>query len=114
MIRRPPRSTLFPYTTLFRPPPRAGPSVLPAVPRGAPGLLAAQRRPARHGALTAPDGATAAPLRPSRPDRVRRGGSLPERARRQAVPRAVPGLGAVPAAHRAALRAGRRARGGRP
>src|SRR6266571_3613139 len=23
MIRRPPRSTLFPYTTLFRPPPRA-------------------------------------------------------------------------------------------
>src|SRR5690349_23388179 len=24
MIRRPPRSTLFPYTTLFRSPPRAG------------------------------------------------------------------------------------------
>src|SRR3712207_6946234 len=24
MIRRPPRSTLFPYTTLFRPPPSAG------------------------------------------------------------------------------------------
>src|SRR5438093_7616682 len=45
MIRRPPRSTLFPYTTLFRsvpaevpawsvtaPPARAVPSVLPAVP----------------------------------------------------------------------------------
>src|SRR4051794_41641689 len=25
MIRRPPRSTLFPYTTLFRSPPRSGP-----------------------------------------------------------------------------------------
>src|SRR5690348_18270194 len=25
MIRRPPRSTLFPYTTLFRSPPRPGP-----------------------------------------------------------------------------------------
>src|SRR2546426_2197003 len=29
MIRRPPRSTLFPYTTLFRsPPPAAGPGAL--------------------------------------------------------------------------------------
>src|SRR3712207_8159301 len=28
MIRRPPRSTLFPYTTLFRSPRRAGPSRL--------------------------------------------------------------------------------------
>src|SRR5687768_18572629 len=27
MIRRPPRSTLFPYTTLFRSPTRGGPSV---------------------------------------------------------------------------------------
>src|SRR2546426_8201785 len=26
MIRRPPRSTLFPYTTLFRSPPRRGPA----------------------------------------------------------------------------------------
>src|SRR5438309_6320640 len=26
MIRRPPRSTLFPYTTLFRSPPDAGPA----------------------------------------------------------------------------------------
>src|SRR2546426_3249426 len=37
MIRRPPRSTLFPYTTLFRSTPAAGPawpSPLPA--RGAP------------------------------------------------------------------------------
>src|SRR6266853_3884193 len=38
MIRRPPRSTLFPYTTLFRSPPRAGrPAPTPAptsLPRG--------------------------------------------------------------------------------
>src|SRR2546429_10017426 len=30
MIRRPPRSTLFPYTTLFRSVRRRGPAVLPA------------------------------------------------------------------------------------
>src|SRR2546422_4505078 len=30
MIRRPPRSTLFPYTTLFRSRPAAGGGVLPA------------------------------------------------------------------------------------
>src|SRR3712207_8878609 len=44
MIRRPPRSTLFPYTTLFRSapprPPPAGPTSRPAArpppPRGAP------------------------------------------------------------------------------
>src|SRR5689334_24096748 len=36
MIRRPPRSTLFPYTTLFRsPPPSASPSAREAVPRRA-------------------------------------------------------------------------------
>src|SRR2546427_6789001 len=28
MIRRPPRSTLFPYTTLFRSPPAGGPDVI--------------------------------------------------------------------------------------
>src|SRR6266704_5768431 len=39
MIRRPPRSTLFPYTTLFRSPPRE-----PAADRGA--LPAAGRRAA--------------------------------------------------------------------
>src|SRR6266571_520304 len=39
MIRRPPRSTLFPYTTLFRSPPRAGCSRAPATHRS--------RRPAR-------------------------------------------------------------------
>src|SRR2546422_2651906 len=40
MIRRPPRSTLFPYTTLFRSPPHAEP-VRPG--RDAPGLF-----PGRH------------------------------------------------------------------
>src|SRR5690625_6649467 len=30
MLRRPPRSTLFPYTTLFRSPVEDGPGVLPA------------------------------------------------------------------------------------
>src|SRR5256886_4432592 len=32
MIRRPPRSTLFPYTTLFRSHPRVPPSPTPALP----------------------------------------------------------------------------------
>src|SRR5256885_2497746 len=39
MIRRPPRSTLFPYTTLFRSPPGgscAGPDLIPAARRPAP------------------------------------------------------------------------------
>src|SRR6266704_5734327 len=46
MIRRPPRSTLFPYTTLFRSRERR--------PRGRRQLLVARRRggvPARHGAV---------------------------------------------------------------
>src|SRR5260370_32248861 len=33
MIRRPPRSTLFPYTTLFRSPPFTGPTVRAVVAR---------------------------------------------------------------------------------
>src|SRR3989454_12638238 len=42
MIRRPPRSTLFPYTTLFRSPPGAGTTVAPGSGdrvRGAPSRL---------------------------------------------------------------------------
>src|SRR3712207_7063125 len=35
MIRRPPRSTLFPYTTLFRPAPVARSPADPAAPRSA-------------------------------------------------------------------------------
>src|SRR3712207_7892349 len=37
MIRRPPRSTLFPYTTLFRSPDVARPVHHPALPQAAPG-----------------------------------------------------------------------------
>src|SRR5256886_12122694 len=48
MIRRPPRSTLFPYTTLFRSPRRA---------RSRPALPAAARRAARRAAAR-PDGST--------------------------------------------------------
>src|SRR3712207_8780551 len=40
MIRRPPRSTLFPYTTLFR-----------SRPRGAPALAAPVQRPGRRDAV---------------------------------------------------------------
>src|SRR2546429_2116666 len=47
MIRRPPRSTLFPYTTLFRSHPerRAAPGSRPG--RGARGLVGAAAREAR-------------------------------------------------------------------
>src|SRR3712207_1285125 len=46
MIRRPPRSTLFPYTTLFRSPPRGGHSAAaPPRGRGRRGVLAAGREP---------------------------------------------------------------------
>src|SRR3989449_2269751 len=59
MIRRPPRSTLFPYTTLFRSLPRRvcsaperglrGARAAPAVPDGR-ALPASERRRARHAA----------------------------------------------------------------
>src|SRR2546425_9099922 len=42
MIRRPPRSTLFPYTTLFRSAPRVAPG----------GVRAARRLPPSHGGST--------------------------------------------------------------
>src|SRR5207244_7637458 len=92
----------------------ARPRLLPAVPPGPFGLLATQRRPAWHGMVQAPDGAQSTRLHGSGPDRVRRGRSVPQRPRRQALPRAVSALGYVPAADRAALRAGRRTQAGRP
>src|SRR5690242_21786953 len=55
MIRRPPRSTLFPYTTLFRSRPGAGGPAVPDRARGPGrhhrrfGLLLAYRRPVLHG-----------------------------------------------------------------
>src|SRR2546425_8539516 len=54
MIRRPPRSTLFPYTTLFRSPaaPRPG-SAFPGLDDLAPAVRAAVRaRPVAQGRLT--------------------------------------------------------------
>src|SRR5690349_22416323 len=45
MVRRPPRSTLFPYTTLFRSVGGAGPSRRPASPRRRPGRRSSCVRP---------------------------------------------------------------------
>src|SRR3712207_8783476 len=45
MIRRPPRSTLFPYTTLFRPQPAPGPAHLRLVGLEQPAQLGAAERP---------------------------------------------------------------------
>src|SRR2546425_8720708 len=44
MIRRPPRSTLFPYTTLFR---SVGERNVPVVRAAQPGAISAQRQPCR-------------------------------------------------------------------
>src|SRR3712207_9019773 len=66
MIRRPPRSTLFPYTTLFRSPGR-----LDALREGA-----GRRRQARRGGLE--DGGCPQGLLPDQPRRQRRP-ELPDR-----------------------------------
>src|SRR3712207_6874921 len=58
MIRRPPRSTLFPYTTLFRSPARAAP---PADRRALLGLGPAVRPVVRHGRLGAGVGRSQGP-----------------------------------------------------
>src|SRR5689334_24672156 len=47
MIRRPPRSTLFPYTTLFRSPPTVGTSASPSSPRAPRTVPCRRRRPRR-------------------------------------------------------------------
>src|SRR3712207_8335085 len=60
MIRRPPRSTLFPYTTLFRSPARAGPP-LAARPPGLRGEPGADER--RQGPRAVPPGGTDGPAR---------------------------------------------------
>src|SRR3712207_8834179 len=56
MIRRPPRSTLFPYTTLFRSGPRVD---LPTLVR-----RSGRRRPVRGGGAAVAAGRATAPLRP--------------------------------------------------
>src|SRR3712207_9188190 len=75
MIRRPPRSTLFPYTTLFRSPPRHGPG---ADQGPADRLRRARAHPAVHGAddLAEPPVGAAAPRAPLRLHRG--GGGVPE------------------------------------
>src|SRR2546422_4232658 len=67
MIRRPPRSTLFPYTTLFRSPTRCLPHGTPAVPYHGRGLAVARR--ARRGPVDPGHRAAS-----SRPWRLRMGG----------------------------------------
>src|SRR5687768_18299264 len=75
LVRRPPRSTLFPYTTLFRSPRTAGPAV-PALPSTArrsagasPPTLPSSRAPPRARSCP-PRGAAADPPRSTRaPDR---------------------------------------------
>src|SRR5215467_15682913 len=49
MIRRPPRSTLFPYTTLFRSAPRRDAPSGSACPRRTPGRTPRRRRARRRG-----------------------------------------------------------------
>src|SRR3712207_7217527 len=70
MIRRPPRSTLFPYTTLFRSPARAG-----VAPRTRLGGRPAREPPVRR----APARAPALPRRRRRAERRRRFGRRPRR-----------------------------------
>src|SRR3712207_8117080 len=63
MIRRPPRSTLFPYTTLFRSPfPQGHAHPFPAAPTGR-AASPVRRPPARPPAPPAPDPAEQAPNR---------------------------------------------------
>src|SRR3712207_8943374 len=50
MIRRPPRSTLFPYTTLFRSPHQLGGTLVPLQPPQLPQPIATAPRPAAEGA----------------------------------------------------------------
>src|SRR2546430_4517524 len=54
MIRRPPRSTLFPYTTLFRSPPRRGSREASSEDGGLPTAPARHHKPALQRSLGAP------------------------------------------------------------
>src|SRR2546422_5627942 len=67
MIRRPPRSTLFPYTTLFRSPP--GPQRDPDRPRRAPRAGAGELLAGQARRLLAVRGGVALGPRGARPDR---------------------------------------------
>src|SRR6266540_7103789 len=86
MIRRPPRSTLFPYTTLFRSQPEAA-QAEPRLPRPGAAAVAAQPAPPRRGAPRAACGR-----------HRRRGGRLPGA---RLMDPAARGLEPVPAGDRA-------------
>ena len=83
------------------------------VPRRAPGVLAAQRRPAAHADLPGPAHRPAAHLRPTRADRVRRRRSLPQHPRRPPVRPTVPERAARADRRCPPLRPGRRTKGSR-
>ena len=73
-----------------------------------PGVLAAQRRPPRHGHPRHPAGRSAAQVHPARADCLRRQGSLPQPTGGPPLRRTVPAQRIAPAARRRALRPGRR------
>src|SRR3712207_6913710 len=70
MIRRPPRSTLFPYTTLFRSPPAAVPRLSRMRGREAADRHGGTARPLPH----RPEAAREGPSRPRDPHRPKDGG----------------------------------------
>src|SRR6266540_7386055 len=78
MIRRPPRSTLFPYTTLFRSPPRPGPR---GSPQPRPAARAARRD--RPGEAPVPVGDRLPPPRGGARRRRQPGGPAGRRGRRR-------------------------------
>src|SRR2546425_11989918 len=81
MIRRPPRSTLFPYTTLFRSPVRASsalsPTALSVWPSGAGTEGSSADRPAVEAGAPDPSGRAPAAAVPSAPDPVAAGPCAP-------------------------------------
>src|SRR2546425_7430351 len=94
MIRRPPRSTLFPYTTLFRSLPEARfPSSRSKAPRPAPARTQeeARSRPAAEGAP-----APARAQEEARPRPAAEGAPLPRQAAGQQVGTVQPALGLEP------------------
>src|SRR5260221_5309703 len=70
MIRRPPRSTLFPYTTLFRSPDARGPLLDRAVDRRDGGRLRVRRRHDPRSGAAPPDLRNDRPLRDRKSTRL--------------------------------------------
>src|SRR2546425_1876855 len=72
MIRRPPRSTLFPYTTLFRSPVAASAAPHPLAPPAVCSALASNAAPDRSPAAAPPSPAPASNLSHPKPSKVLR------------------------------------------